>query len=523
MKKIFTLLVAAISSMSMMAKDYTGTLTVSVDGAETTSQSTISVDENGDKTYNLTLKNFILGSGASQMAIGTIKLTGVETLKTNNDATILKTEQNINIEAGDQEGVTLWMGPMLGQVPVQMLGMIRNDNFRTLIVISFNGMNIVVHFADGFQLPNSGFEDFHEASYTLGTTVTDPFLEANGWHSFPSAAPDNNFFAYCAAAQQHTDKSSDVRPGSTGTNSAKLIATSVYGIIANGTMTTGRMNASSMTATDAKGNYAYCDLSETATDANGDPFYAKMNGIPDSLKVWVKFGQGTPNTAHPYATISAIVTDGTRFQEPAAEGVTYNNVVCEARNPKIEATNGEWKLLSIPFVVKDKSLTPKAILVTISTNADAGQGSANDTILVDDISLVYNYELTSLKYDGKDITFTPGNTNINATYTGTFDISKLEIATNANNSQYFTRVKEYNEETGEVKVALSTIADDLNLGEVYAITFTKSTDGISAAQTAESSNAQTEIYNAAGQSIKNIKHGLNIIKQGDKVVKVIKK
>ena len=92
------------------------------------------------------------------------------------------------------------------------------------------------------------------------------------------------------------------------------------------------MNAGSTTATDTK-NHAFLDLSNTDKDNNGDPFYTVLNGRPDAVKVWVKFKQATPQAFYPYATVNAVITDGTRYQDP--EDKTYTNVVAKATNAKI--------------------------------------------------------------------------------------------------------------------------------------------------------------------------------------------
>lgn len=90
--------------------------------------------------------------------------------------------------------------------------------------------------------------------------------------------------------------------------------------------------------------------------------------------------------------MNAVITDGTYYQQP--EGTTaYANKHSQAQNTTIATTftDGKpvWKRLSIPFSVIDKNVDAKAILVTISTNADAGAGSI-DTLYVDDVNLVYN-------------------------------------------------------------------------------------------------------------------------------------
>ena len=173
-------------------------------------------------------------------------------------------------------------------------------------------------------------------------------------------------------------------------------------------MTTGRMNAGSMSASDTQ-NHAYLDMSTTDVDGNGDPFYTPLCSRPDSVVAWVKFSQGNTNAAHPYATISAVITDGTYYQDP--EDTEYTNVVAKAKNDKIATTDEQWVRVTAPFVYTDNAVSPRAVLVTISTNADPGQGSANDEVLVDDIQFVYNAKVSGIKVKGEEVPeFSPENT-----------------------------------------------------------------------------------------------------------------
>ena len=115
----------------------------------------------------------------------------------------------------------------------------------------------------------------------------------------------------------------------------------------------------------------------------------------------MRFRQGSVNPEHPYANISAVITDGTYYQDP--EDKVYTNVVAKAKNDKIATTDGEWVRVTAPFVYTENDVEPQAILVTISTNADAGQGSDGDEVLVDDIELIYNAKVTGLKINGQDV------------------------------------------------------------------------------------------------------------------------
>ena len=137
------------------------------------------------------------------------------------------------------------------------------------------------------------------------------------------------------------------------------------------------------------------DISETAT-SNGSPFYAELTARPAALAVWVKFTQGTPNADHPYATVSAAITNGNYYQEPTANNDS-SVVIGYAKNNKIASNGGEWQHLYVPFRYDsdnyNKSDEPKAIMVTLSTNADAGQGSEGDELLIDDLELIYTHEV----------------------------------------------------------------------------------------------------------------------------------
>lgn len=379
----------AAATLAASATDYTDRLLVLVNGEGSEQQATISVTEH-DGLYDLKLKNFMLMNGTEPMPVGNVELTGIQPEKAG-DAIFLRANQNIVVTAGDAEGVLFWMGPMLGELPVEVVAVLENGALRALInldLMSLLQQMVEVRFGEalvtgrGYHIPNGGFEDWH--------VVTDDYKEPNGWHSFESATG-----ALAPLAGHHLSRWSTGGIG--GSTCARIYASSIFGIVANGTMTTGRMNAGSMSAADPANN-AYLDMSLTDVDANGDPFYIPLNSRPDSLVLWVQFHQGTASAEHPYASVSAVITDGTYYQDP--EDKEYTNVVAKAKNNTIAVTGEEWQRLSLPFEYVSASVQPRAILITISTNADPGQGSAYDEVLIDNISLVYNSRLSSLDVKG---------------------------------------------------------------------------------------------------------------------------
>lgn len=259
------------------------------------------------------------------------------------------------------------------------------------------------------QIIGGDFEKWHTAKYEELTSD-----EPDGWHSFMSAKPGSKTYAI-ACRNTHTYISKQVRPGSIGKQSVKLTSGMVDAFFfkqpANGTLTTGRLFAGSITANDSKNN-STSDPSSTEKDGAGNPFYAPLTARPDSIVAWVKFKQGTlseENQKFKYATISAIIHNNTKYQDP--EDKTYNNVVAKAKNAKIESNGFKWQRISIPFdyeSYKANNVDPHNILITFSTNAEPGVASTDannpDIMFIDDVELVYNDNYTDnlvISCDGK--------------------------------------------------------------------------------------------------------------------------
>ena len=127
------------------------------------------------------------------------------------------------------------------------------------------------------------------------------------------------------------------------------------------------------------------DMSVTETN-NGTPYYAKLSEKPDYIAAWLKF------ISNDSATISAIITDGTYYQDP--ENNNYTNVYAKAKNAEIVSNGGKWQRIVVPFTIQDGGITPKGVLVTISTNAKPGEGNENDVLYVDDLELIYTQQVT---------------------------------------------------------------------------------------------------------------------------------
>ena len=514
-KTLLSLALALLSSLSMSANDYTETLVVTVNGTATRQTATISVDKNNDGTYNFNLKNFMLKIGDQSMGIGNITLNNLEAA-TSSKGDVVSTHRDITITKGDDPNVDTWMGPMLGTIPLDLKLLVNNEKLYTLIDIDMQQtlkQTIHVTFGDNYQLPNSGFEDYRTEQITKlddsYKQITVNVEEPLNWHSFASATGD---FVQAANAfsDPHTYSSDVVRSGATGKKSLLLTSASVFGIVANGTITTGRMQAGAMTAADTK-NCAFLSTDNTSTDSHSDPFYALMDGTPDSIAVWVKFKQGTPNADHPYATVSAAITDGTYYQDPKDKD--YTNVVATAKNAQIASNNFEWQRIVVPFKYTGNDVKAKALLVTISTNADPGQGSAADNLYVDDISLIYNVDKPAVTVNGHAVTLDKEEVSTTAADPATAVVD----ATTANKGS-FAAVSELSSTADQRKLQLLYCSDDLQTIKTYTLVINKGAEtGISQIKTA--TNKDSKVYDLNGREVKTMHHGNVYILNGKKVLK----
>ena len=516
MRKIFTLLFLAVAAVAARATDYNVPITITVNGVSVELNGVISVVENGGR-YDLNVKNFKL---SDVMGVGNVELKGIKPYQ-DGDATLLLAKQDVTITKGDDPNVLSWMADMLSEVPVpvDLRGKIVNGNLRCYLDINLEALEQVIQVAigGGYQMPNPSFETWH--------TSTGSYVEPNSWHSFESASGN-----LASSAGHHISKSDDYHSGNA---SAKIFSKEldfvIFRVIANGTMTTGRMNAGSMSAADARGNYAYLDMNlkddnnETPTDGNGDPFYTPLCSRPDSVSVWVKFKQGKANSQYPCATISAVITDGTYYQDPEnPDNIPYTNVVAKAKNNTIETTGGQWKQIVIPFTYTENNVEPKAVLITVSTNAVAGQGSDGDEVLVDDIEFIYNAKVTGLKIKGQAVT---GFSAEQAEYEMELN-EELNEAITADDIEVAVEgtphvVKNVEEKDGEYICTIDVIGADMKAKSTYVVKVKSSATGIRSIQPA--ANQSATYFTLDGRQVSTLVPGnVYISRQADGTVKKIR-
>lgn len=477
-----------LSSLSIMAADFKD--------CSMAIKSNISTNiEKRNTTVSINGSTFsINGLKYGNTDLGNVELTNLQVIKGYSDGTMVyATSAPQYITIGGEK------------VAANFRGEVRNSKFRGILNLTVNGSNYIAMIGDKAdelgQLPNAGFEEFHDASGTK---------EPNGWHSFKT----------CTGGQSGTAKKAnntfiESTEKHSGTNCVKVqSALLLYNTIpANGTMTTGRLHAGSMSA-DNTANNSTMDFADKAKDGNGDPFYPIFTTKPDAMTVWVKFKGNVKD--HPYATVKAILAND-RVQDPEKDDYK-KNIIARAADAQIESKNFAWQELNLPFKYENKN-TPKGVLVTISTNAVAGKASSDknnlDVIYVDDIAMIYNSGLKSAQYKNTTLSFADNKAAIEIE--GKANEADFNIDSDGEGA-YISKVLKTNEgETGKSTLYITITSNDLQKSNCFEVAITdKTATGIFNIKS-DSNAASSTLYNLAGQQVSNSYKGI-IIKNGKKYI-----
>lgn len=246
---------------------------------------------------------------------------------------------------------------------------------------------------DYFQLQNSDFEEWETQN-----GGAEPVM----WNTYATAGGS---LGSMVQSIEQCSKSTDVHKNSKGQYSAAVKARKVlFNIIANGMITTGQIEGNSATAT-SEDNHNISKIKE----GYASPF----TGRPDSVSGWLKTGfKSTSQLGRFYF----VFHDESNTQDP---GTNMSQVIAVAGTNVNYAS--DWQRVSIPLYYKGETLTilneggnasrtpastkerPSYCLASIATNYLAGKGNASDVLYVDEIEMIYNSKLKSLKIDGSTI------------------------------------------------------------------------------------------------------------------------
>jgi len=208
------------------------------------------------------------------------------------------------------------------------------------------------------QFDNASFEEWEEIGF--GPDILEPV----NWSSIKSTDDP----ALNNAAPIVWARSEDAH---TGNYSLFLNSVAVFGIVATGTMTNGRVHASYIPTE----GFMY-------TDPDHSEWHTRITGKPDSLVGWYK-AMPRPND---YGTVKIVLHEG--YLE-CAENIDSSNYIASGNLKFTGDAVEEWTRFSLPINYYLENIDPEFALVilTSSQGVDAIPGSK---IWFDDLELIYN-------------------------------------------------------------------------------------------------------------------------------------
>ncbi len=270
----------------------------------------------------------------------------------------------------------------------------------------------------GAQEASKGIYQFADPGFENWVSTTEP---GHGWNSFASArtADLNNSFIE-SMAKKNSPNPEKVSGRENAGYAVQLQSTSIdiniLGIHqkANGNLTTGQINMGSTNPANSK-NYNF-------TNRSSSDHSLLFAGTPDSVTFWAKF---TPSADGIQARGKFILHDDQcDYKDPEDESQANSKI---AVAEEYIGRSSEWTQHTVKFTYsKDRGDSKQYLLASFTTNPEPG-ASSGDVLLIDDVYFVYNSELASLKYDGKDIPVSSSSMEIIAK---NFDINKVECTSN---------------------------------------------------------------------------------------------
>lgn len=199
-----------IDGSTMKNKVYQDYLSVTVDGA--TSQpipANIAVTVADDNKMTFSLQNFCLISGEDKLGIGNIALDNIELVPAEIEGQYTFTvERDIQITEGDMEGVEVWAGPALGDIPIVLKGTICDKKLYVTIDINLALLGQIIHVEVGTPFDNTILFPKKIAKHTItfvidGETISTQELEEGAAISAPEPeAREGYTFAWTDAVPE---------------------------------------------------------------------------------------------------------------------------------------------------------------------------------------------------------------------------------------------------------------------------------------------------------------------------------
>ena len=173
MRKTLLTLFCAFTTLMLSAqsvKTYSDNLIVTVNEESTPPiPADVLVTDNGDGTINFALKNFSLVMGDSSLPVGNIAIDNLKLEDAENGLKSFTYNGPLTITEGDLEGADEWLGPMLGELPLELSGKLSENKLYVAIgldLVDMLGQVIYVTFGtDDFETDISRIYTFPKTQH----------------------------------------------------------------------------------------------------------------------------------------------------------------------------------------------------------------------------------------------------------------------------------------------------------------------------------------------------------------------
>ena len=114
------------------------------------------------------LKNFFLVNGENTIPVGNISVENLPVKKGEDGLDYITFDGSITIQPGDMEGVDMWVGPMVGEIPMKLQGKMNEDKlFVTIDINMQESLGQIVY----VQLGTDDFVDKEKEDAINGITT----------------------------------------------------------------------------------------------------------------------------------------------------------------------------------------------------------------------------------------------------------------------------------------------------------------------------------------------------------------
>ena len=257
MKKIFTTVimtcVLVVSAMAVTVNDASGVFKgmLNIGGDAYPNKEVYILPGVTANTITFVLPNFKFGAASlGDIVLVNIPMNGNGQLTLDNRPLYIKAineRAEVSMLNGFVDGPTTY-NSVVDENSAQVLLSIAAPSLPTPIMVLFVGNKET---DKNYAVDNGGFEGSWSGN------------EISGWHSFPTAVGD--YASFVTGNTDQFQRSTEKRPGSTGSQSARIQSNLVLGAKANGNCTNGRIYAGSMTASDGSKNYNFSEPSTNNT------------------------------------------------------------------------------------------------------------------------------------------------------------------------------------------------------------------------------------------------------------------